>query len=575
MEKGKFLGIFRHVALMFLFFVLSGSLLSAHGADVKELLRQINNDIRQTERDMHGGRGEKAVASLEQLKEKILRVKDLDPDNPQVKTSESRFQRLVRDLERRTGKDLGGGTLTAVTASTEPELPPRPESKPLPPSVEIPSRPEAETVAPSPAKPAPPAAAAPETAKTEAQLPHAARRPAQNAENDLGRIDSAIERLNDPRLNPNPILRDMGKHLESARSNLEISREEAAKRGVTSHPQFDALEAGIEEAVTKIAEAHKRHEASQAEASAAADEVTADVKALKDEYDRVQPVFARASGVAIYYNDLKPVEELITAIENFEKNDLNKIQQHMQAFGEKYGTTREGIDKKAGSMGYEDSYYRASFAYTELTEGIQNVGKTRTAMADDLIRRAGDMKELTTKGLHDFARLDQHARIREWGRMATRFDPENPRVKEFNSGIEEWITADAKAFKDKIDKATFPKQAADAPKDAAKLLKAAKEFLQRENEKLAAERGSAVSDVLAVSITGPWRVFSRNILGEPMQYNLPIATAVQTESEKAQNLARVYYSTLLTREMRGVEMGPPFTGVTMGDSHYIRPSAIK
>lgn len=80
------------------------------------------------------------------------------------------------------------------------------------------------------------------------------------------------------------------------------------------------------------------------------------------------------------------------------------------------------------------------------------------------------------------------------------------------------------------------------------------EFLQKENEKLAVERGSEVSNVLAVSITGAWRVFGRNVLGEPIQYNLPIATAVQTESEKEQNLARAYLSTILTREMRGVEM---------------------
>lgn len=574
MEKGRFLRVFRYVALLFLFFVLQGYPLSAHGADVQELLRQINNDIRQTERDMHGGRGEKAAASIEQLKEKILRAKELDPDNPQVKTSESRFQRLVRDLERRTGKDLGGGTLTAVAASTEPELPPKPESKPLPPSVKTPPRPEAETAAPSPAKPEPPSVAARETTTTEAQLPHAARRPVQNVENDLGRVDSAIERMSDPRLNPDQLVRDMKSHLESARRNLVIAREEAAKRGVKSHSQFEGLEAGIAEAETKIAKAREMHEASLEESAERAAEVTADVRALKAEYDRVQPLFSKASGGAIYYNDLEPVRVLIEAIEDFEKNDLDKIQQHMLSFGEKYGTTRDEIDRKAGSMGYEVTYYRASFAYTELEEGIENITKTRAAMADDLIRRAGEMKKLTTEGLHDFARLGQHKQIMEWGEVAARFDSENPRVKEFNSGIEAWVQADAKALTDKIDKAFFPGQATDAPGDAAKLVEAAVKFLQEENDKLAVERGSEVSKVLAVSITGPWRVFSTNLLGEPIQYNLPVAVAVQTESEKGQNLARVYYSTLLTREMRGVEMAPPFTGVTVGDSHYIRPSAI-
>lgn len=567
--------VFFGVVVLVSLALLQGYNSPCHAGDVRELLRQINNDIRQIERHMHGGRAEQAVASLEQLKEKLLRAKELDPDNPQVKTSENRFERLVRDLERRTGRDLGGGTLTAVTASTDTELPPQPDSKPLPAPAETPPRPEAAPAAPVPGAPPPPAAATPERVQADAQLPHAARRPVQNTENDLERIDRAIERMSDPRSNRGQLLGNMEGYLESSRRNLEIAREEAARRDVTSHPQFDALEADIAEAVTKIAAAREMHEASQKEAAEAAGEVAADVEALKAEYDRVQPVFAKAWGGAIYYNDLKPVQELIEAIENFEKNDLDKIQAHMRSFGEKYGTTRDEIDRKAGSMGYVERYYRASYAYTELTEGIENVKKTRTAMAHDLIRRAGDMKELAAGGLHDFARLDQHKRIKEWGQMAARFDPENPRVKEFQSGIDAWVEADAKALNDKIDKAVFPGQASDAPGDAAELVKAAMAFLQNENVKLAAERGSEVSNVLAVSITGPWRVFSTNLLGEPIQYNLPIATAVQTDSEKGRNLARVYFSTILTREMRGVEKGPPFTGVTMGDSYYIRPSAVK
>jgi hypothetical protein len=84
-----------------------------------------------------------------------------------------------------------------------------------------------------------------------------------------------------------------------------------------------------------------------------------------------------------------------------------------------------------------------------------------------------------------------------------------------------------------------------------------------------------VSKVLKVVVTGPWRVFKKNILGEPIQYNLPIATAVQTESEKKKDLARVYLSTMLTQEMKGVKKAPPYLGATVGNSYYIRASALK
>lgn len=185
------------------------------------------------------------------------------------------------------------------------------------------------------------------------------------------------------------------------------------------------------------------------------------------------------------------------------------------------------------------------------------------------------MKNRTGKGIHDFARFNQHDRIKAWGKMAARFDSKNPRVAAFNNEIDTWAENDAKALYAKIDKAAFPTQANDAPQNAKNLAREAKVFLQNEENKIAAKKGKEVSTVLSVVVTGSWRVFKTNILGEPIQYNLPIATAVQTQSEKKQNLARVYLSTMLTHEMKGVKKAPPFLGATVGDSYYIRPSAVK
>ncbi len=50
---------------------LQGFISLGHAADVKELLKQINSELRQAERNMFGGKSEQAVASLEKLKEKI------------------------------------------------------------------------------------------------------------------------------------------------------------------------------------------------------------------------------------------------------------------------------------------------------------------------------------------------------------------------------------------------------------------------------------------------------------------------------------------------------------------------
>ena len=365
----------------------------------------------------------------------------------------------------------------------------------------------------------------------------------------------------------------MDKSLTRARTKFDEAKALAAKKGVTSHPDFDKTAADLAAAEQKVAKAKQQYEATKTAAAASSKEVDADVKALLVEYNRVKPLFEKATGYVTHYNDLEPVKRLLSQIENFEKNDLNKINDAMKAFAQKYGSTREKIDQKAEAMGYSGQG-RASFPYTALSEGIENVQKTRTVMADDLIRRASDMKDRTSKGISDFARPNQHKIIKAWGKLAAQFDQNNPRVKEFNSGLDSWIEEDMKALNAKIDKATWPGRADNAPGNADKLSDIAVKFLQKEENKRA-QKNIEVGKVLAVAVTGPWRVFKKNLLGEPIQYNLPILCAVQYKSDKDLNVVRVYDSTLLTEEYKGVKMAPPFLGATVGNSYYMRPSSLK
>lgn len=47
------------------------------------------------------------------------------------------------------------------------------------------------------------------------------------------------------------------------------------------------------------------------------------------------------------------------------------------------------------------------------------------------------------------------------------------------------------------------------------------------------------------------------------------------DGEKKDNLARVYNLTLRNAESANAKPEPPFTEITVGDSWYIRPSAVK
>lgn len=544
---------------------------TTQAVDAKTLLKQVSQELRQAERDMFAGKADKAIFALEPIRKQLIELKAADPNNPGLKTAENKYKKLVKDLERRTGKDLGGGTLTAAKTSTQTELPPKPEVKPMPEK-----RPPAPAVGVSKTTTVATASTAQVTkAGTRVKLPHEARRPLSQSTSQIGRVDGYIKRLLDPKstFNKEQLIDNMDKSLAYARTELDEAKALAAKKGVTSHPDFDKTEADLAAAEQKAAEAKQQYGTAKTAATASSKEVDADVKALLVEYERVKPLFEKATGYVMHYNDLKPVKGLLSQIKNFENNDLNKINDAMKAFAQKYDSTREKIDQKAEAMGYSGQG-RASFPYTALSEGIENVQKTRTVMADDLIRRASDMKAQTQKGVSDFARPKQYKRIKEWGKLAAQFDQDNPRVKGFNSGLDAWIEEDMKALNAKIDKATWPGSADNAPDNADKLSKIAVEFLQKEENKRA-EKNIEVGKVLAVAVTGPWRVFKKNLLGEPIQYNLPILCAVEYKSDKDLNAVRVYDSTLLTKEYKGVKMAPPFLGATVGNSYYMRPSALK
>jgi hypothetical protein len=564
-------GWFFLVAVLFCISIFS----SADAQDVKGLLNQVNKELRQAQRDMFSGKNEKAIASLEGIEGLLLQIKEADPNNPRLKSSVGKYKKLVKDLERKTGKDLGGGTLTSAASSSKTELPPKPKVKEMPEkTAEEPSQgtaskaPEKETGSQS-SKTETSSAPSPSTEK----LPYQARRPISNAKRNLDRIDGYIEKLKDPSFNADQLVKNMEAVLEGARKDFEEGKAKAAEKGVTSHPDFDGIEAGIADAEDKIEKAKAGHAEAKSQRAARQQEVMADVKALKDEYDKVRDVFDLATGNVFHYNDLKTVKEALAKIESFESDNLKDITAKMDAFAAKYGSTRQEIDEKAESMGYSGNY-RASFAYTELGQGIENIKKTRTVMADDLIRRTKDMKGNAKKGSSDFNRLELHTVIKEWAQTATAYDAENPRVKEFNAGLDAWIEQDTKEMNAKIDKATFPVQAGDAPGDAKRLAKVAKEFLQKEEDKNAAQ-GKTHGKILSVAVTGPWRIFKKNLLAEPIQYNLPVAVAVQIENEKSMNLVRVYLMTMLTQEMKGVKKAPPYIGATVGNSYYVRPSALK
>ena len=528
----------------------------AAAEDVKALLKQAQKDLRGAQRSMFSGKTDAAVAALPAIFQALEKVKAADPGNSSLKGLEAKYQKLVKDLERRTGKDLGGGTTTVSGAGEGTALPEKPAVKPLD-------------------KKAAPAAAGQE-AGGKAKLPYAARRPIQSAVSNLSRMAGYAANLDDPGYpgDKGQVVQNMENQLAEIRKQIDEAKALAAEKGVTSHPDFDAAEKRLEEAGQEASAAKARYVAAKGQAEARAKSMEQDVAALKALADEMTPYFSKAPGTVTYYNDLKTLEDVITAIEEFETTHRARVAAELKKFGEVYGTSKDAIDQKTKALGYS-GVCCPGFFYRELADGVENMAKTRTAMAADILGRAREMKEVSSSKGHDFYRAKSRKTIRQWAQMAARFSADLPEAASFLAGLDEWEKKDRAALAAKIDAAKWPgKHAGDAPADAKNLAKTAMDWLEKENTRLAA-KDKDPRKMLGVVVTGPWYVIKRNLLNNPIQYGLPILGAVQLESEKGADLARVYQLSLLTAEGENVQPKPPFTGAAVGDSYYIRPSAVK
>ena len=407
------------------------------------------------------------------------------------------------------------------------------------------------------------------------KIPFAARKPLNTANRLLKSLETNLKNLSDPAYtgNKDQLVDNIEKKLVQVRESLAEAKKLAAEKGVTSHPDFDAVDAKIGDAERSIAFSKSGYEQNKAVAAASAKEVDADVADLKTLYDKVQPVFEKATGYVFTYNDLKTVEDVIVQIEKFETNDLSVVKSKMQAFASKYGSSKDAIDKKADAMGYAGTHYRASYPYTELAAGIENVSKTRDVIAEDLVRRTTEELGGISKGGADFHVLERYQKVRDWLKMAVRYQAQNPKVKELQGSIDKRIEDGMKEFHARVDARNWESHASNAPSNAAELAKVSLDWFK--NSPDWGKRSSDIRHPLAVTVTGPWSVQKKNLLGEPIMYGLPIKLAVQVDADNELNVVRVYDLTMRTMEGSNVKMAPPFDHITVGNSYFIRPNKVK
>lgn len=135
MKKNLWSNITKAVLAALCIIVLVVSLATAQ--DVKELAKQANNEIRQSQRMMFNGKLEESLQHLQQAAELLEQIKAADPDFSQLKSLQSKYDKQKKDLDKRLPKEeqpveAAPTEKPEPTVKEEPPAEPTPEEQPQP-----------------------------------------------------------------------------------------------------------------------------------------------------------------------------------------------------------------------------------------------------------------------------------------------------------------------------------------------------------------------------------------------------------------------------------------------------------
>ncbi|MDH7569409.1 MAG: hypothetical protein QHJ73_07480 [Armatimonadota bacterium] len=362
-----------------------------------------------------------------------------------------------------------------------------------------------------------------------------------------------------------------------------VLRTEAEKAGLLADPQVAQAIARVAEEERRLAKAREEAAALMAQNAAGAAQATADVAAFEKVYAAYE-----AEVKPVVEMPVRPGEEISLAdarkqaalLDRFAAGDAD-LKAKLDAFAARYGRTEDEITAKLEAAGYAGQAFVPARHFVELSSAPQRAAKAKSVMAEALARQVmRGLDPATLKGQHDFRVAETpFTDYREMAALAVGLDPENALARQASTEVDGKIAGAERDFAARVDARVWPRHAAAAPANAAQLAAAAMQWMRESAEWGRRNQNPRVEDKaprvpLAVTITGPWNVQERNLLGQPTMYGLPVLVAVQLDREKSRNLARVYQLTLCTAQYAGVKAAPPFDSARVGDSYFVRPGKV-
>ena len=518
-------------ALVMLICLLSaGPLLTADSPSALEQAREASGLVRSAERHFHAGRLDQAREELARA-EALIQAAEAREDLPQIRSARSSFDRLNQNLQRRLG--------------------------------------QAEA-APAQA----PAATAPPPAMSGAQA------------RDYRLVDQEMRRTRD--------LLTTHRWWEFSQDERDQRLARAEAEADEFRAQLDALNAALDPSVLQ-AEPVQNSEAQLAEIR----ELIAQRRDETEPVESVSPEVAAALELSRAVRDLREahlasfqgvygssmvhgtsIEEQLqvgrAAVEQLnalDKEVIPAIQPTLRAVAEQYGETASAINNALHGLGVSGEH-RFGSQFEDLYRGMENVARSRSASAEDLVRQASMFIDMI-ESFSEEMRLRRLEESRNMLALAQAFDPADSEVNERLARLDVMYTAMEERIERDIDARQWVDHAGDfaGPGQTDELARAALEFFRGAPAWNPAGRGV---EVLAVSIRGDWDVANRDLFGRPVQWRVPVHMVMTNTDMKGEDIARVYELSVLAREGspdRPVQAAP-FVDYWVGNSWNMRLSNV-
>ncbi len=276
--------------------------------------------------------------------------------------------------------------------------------------------------------------------------------------------------------------------------------------------------------------------------------------------------------------------EALTAIESYQQNEQASVESQLVAFEKKYGGSVNAVRQRYEAIfpfatsGYrlpeelKEEYERVASGQVtperllrETRAELKGLEDTRINTAESLV---GQVRQ--SLGVLDSFTPEQQVKslveMSEDLDFALRFNKDNAEARAMVEQVEAKIKASESAMQQVYAARRFPETLASfsGPGTTDELAAAALQWFENHSEW---GKASPPERPILVTVTGDWIVARVNILGEPVQWGLPIHLAIVRDADP--DMAVAFSLTLVTEQAHGVAKAPPFKAVWVGSSKKI------